>query len=63
MHNWRAYLDELDTEGTRVREAYGMVLIPGLELTDDHPDVLRSAHALAVGLRRFVAVKLGLRTA
>jgi predicted metal-dependent phosphoesterase TrpH len=63
MHNWRAYLDELDTEGTRAREAYGMVLIPGLELTDDRPDVLRSAHALAVGLRRFVAVELGLRTA
>jgi histidinol phosphatase-like PHP family hydrolase len=29
MHNWRAYLDELDTEGTRAREANGMVLIPG----------------------------------
>jgi predicted metal-dependent phosphoesterase TrpH len=63
VHNWRAYLDELDSEATRARDAYGMVLIPGLELTDDHPDVLRSAHALAIGLRKFVSVELGLRTA
>jgi hypothetical protein len=63
VHNWRAYLDELDAEAVRARETYGMVLIPGLELTDDHPDVLRSAHALAIGLRKFVSVELGLRTA
>jgi hypothetical protein len=63
VHNWRAYLDSIEDEAARARERYGMVVIPGLELTDDHPDPLRSAHALAVGLRRFVSVEPGLRYA
>jgi hypothetical protein len=62
-HNWRAYLEELDAEAARARDAYGLLVIPGLELTDDHLDPLRSAHALAIGLRSFVSVEPGLRTA
>jgi hypothetical protein len=63
VHNWRAYLDELASETERARCAYGLVLVPGLELTDDHPDPLRSAHALAIGLQRFVTIELGIRYA
>jgi hypothetical protein len=62
-HNWRAYLDDLAGEAARARSEYGLVLIPGLELTDDHPDPLRSAHALAIGLRTFVTIELGMRYA
>lgn len=63
VHNWRAYLDELDVEAERAAHRYGLLVIPGLELTDDHADPLRSAHALAIGLRSFVSVELGLRAA
>ena len=63
VHNWRAYLDAVDAEAVRARDEYGMLVVPGLELTDDHPDVMRSAHALAIGLRTFVSVELGIRTA
>ena len=63
MHNWRAYLDEVLGEGERARREYGLVVVPGLELTDDHEDPLRAAHALALGLTTFVSVELGLRYA
>ncbi len=63
VHNWRAYLDEIADESERARREYGLVLVPGLELTDDHPDPLRSAHALALGLRTFVTIELGIRYA
>ena len=63
VHNWRAYLDAVDEEAERALERYGLLVIPGVELTDDHDDPLRSAHALALGLRRFVTVDLGLRYA
>jgi hypothetical protein len=63
MHNWRAYLDDLATEAERACREYDLVLVPGLELTDDHPDPLRSAHALAIGLGRFVTIELGIRYA
>ena len=46
MHNWRDYLDAVDAEAERALARYGMLVVPGLELTDDHDDRLRSAHAL-----------------
>jgi hypothetical protein len=63
VHNWRAYLDELASETERAQREYDLVLVPGLELTDDHPDPLRSAHALAIGLQNFVTIELGIRYA
>jgi predicted metal-dependent phosphoesterase TrpH len=58
--NWHAYLNELDRECERARRAYGLLLVPGLELTDNHFDPDDSAHALAVGLRRFVSIEAGI---
>jgi predicted metal-dependent phosphoesterase TrpH len=58
--NWHAYVNELDREAERARRAYGLLLIPGLELTDNDPDPDESAHALAIGLRRFVSVEDGI---
>ena len=63
VHNWRDYLDEVEHEAGRAEREYGLLLIPGVELTDNHDDPLRAAHALAIGLRSFVSVELGLRTA
>jgi 3',5'-nucleoside bisphosphate phosphatase len=58
--NWHAYLNELDREAERARRAYGLLLVPGLELTDNHVDADDSAHALAIGLRRFVTMEGGI---
>jgi predicted metal-dependent phosphoesterase TrpH len=60
---WHAYLNELDREAERARRTYGLLLIPGLELTDNRRDPDESAHALAIGLRRFVSMEDGVVTA
>ena len=57
------YLDELTLEAERARRLYDLLVIPGLELTYDDPDPALAAHALAIGLHRFVGVADGLEPA
>jgi hypothetical protein len=47
----------------RARRVYDLVLVPGLELTDEDEDPTRAAHALAVGLRSWTGVDEGLDAA
>jgi hypothetical protein len=56
---YAAYLEELDAEAERPRRRYGMLVVPGLELTVDDSDPRRAGHALAIGLREFVSVDQG----
>jgi predicted metal-dependent phosphoesterase TrpH len=58
--SWPAYLDEIEAEAERARAAYDLLLIPGVELTDNVADPDDSAHALALGLRRYVSVERGI---
>jgi predicted metal-dependent phosphoesterase TrpH len=55
-----SYLEELDAEAERARRLYGLVVVPGLELTVEDGDPRRAGHAVAIGLRRFVGVDGGL---
>jgi hypothetical protein len=57
------YLTEVDTEAARAARLYGLLVIPGLELTYEHAEPERSGHALALGLRTFVGVENGLEEA
>jgi predicted metal-dependent phosphoesterase TrpH len=57
--SWPAYLAEIEREAERARDAFDLLVIPGVELTDNAADPDDSAHALAVGLRRFVSVDRG----
>jgi predicted metal-dependent phosphoesterase TrpH len=57
------YLDELDAEGERALARYGLLVVPGLELTYDDPDPRLGAHALALGVRRFIGLERGLESA
>jgi hypothetical protein len=61
--NFDVYLEEVEAEAVRARELYDLLVIPGLELTYDDPDPLRSAHVVAVGLRDYVALDDGLEFA
>jgi 3',5'-nucleoside bisphosphate phosphatase len=61
--NFAAYLEEVNREAERARHAYGLLVIPGLELTFEHPDPGQAAHAVAVGLHRFVGLDEGLDAA
>jgi predicted metal-dependent phosphoesterase TrpH len=57
---WAAYAAELGREAARARERYGLLLLTGLELTFNDVDPARAAHAVAVGLHRFVSVDEGI---
>jgi predicted metal-dependent phosphoesterase TrpH len=58
-----AYLAEIEREAARAARLYGLLVLPGLELTYDDPDPLLAGHAVAIGLRSFVDVAIGLETA
>jgi len=60
---FRDYLAEIDTEAERARKQYGLLVLPGLELTVEHTDPGRAGHAVAVGLHEFVPVDGGLEAA
>jgi hypothetical protein len=54
--NHAAYVAEIEAEAERARLRYGLLLVPGLELTYNDRDPLVAAHAVAVGCRDFVSV-------
>jgi hypothetical protein len=58
--NWHEYRAAVDAEAVRADAEYGMLVLAGLELTDEHDDPFRAAHALAIGLASFVAIDSGL---
>ena len=57
------YVREIDVEAQRALEAYGMLVIPGAELSLNDTDPDLAAHAVAVGLRSFVSLDDGLEPA
>src|SRR5262249_44598039 len=58
--SWDAYVETIFEEAERARLRYDLLVIPGAELTDNHADDDRSAHALALGLSEFVTLEEGL---
>jgi len=63
LGTYARYLDELHAEGERALACYGLLVVPGLELTYDDPDPRLGAHALALGVRRFIGLERGLDVA
>ena len=57
------YLAEVQHEAARAWRTYGMLVIPGLELTFNDVEPVLAAHAVAVGLREFVPVDDGIAEA
>jgi predicted metal-dependent phosphoesterase TrpH len=57
---WPAYAGAIRVETVRARDDYDLVLVPGLELTDNCEDPEQSTHALALGLEEHVAVDGGI---
>ena len=49
------YLEVLRAEAIRAREQYGMVVIPGFELSKNSVSNARSAHILALGVEEFMS--------
>jgi hypothetical protein len=57
---WPLYLAEVEREGARSWRTYGMLVVPGLELTFNDDEPVLAAHAVAIGLREFVPVDDGI---
>jgi predicted metal-dependent phosphoesterase TrpH len=57
------YLAAIEREAERAKLAYGLLVVPGLELTYDDDEPLNAAHAVAVGLRTFVEMDDGFERA
>ena len=58
-----AYFAELDAQAARAAREYGLLLLPGLELTYNDLDPFLAAHALAIGCRAFIPVDDGIEAA
>lgn len=57
------YLADVQREADRAWRTYGMLVLPGLELTFNDEEPVMAAHAVAVGLREFVSVDEGIAEA
>jgi 3',5'-nucleoside bisphosphate phosphatase len=57
------YLAEIEREAARAWRTYGLLVVPGLELTFNDAEPVMAAHAVAVGLREFVSVDGGIAEA
>jgi hypothetical protein len=57
--NVGAYLAEIERERARALSAYGLLLVPGFELTYNDPNPDRAGHAVAVGLHSLVGMDDG----
>lgn len=57
------YLGEVEREADRAWRTYGMLVVPGLELTFNDEEPVLAAHAVAIGLREFVSVDGGIAEA
>jgi predicted metal-dependent phosphoesterase TrpH len=60
---WLLYLTEIACQADRARVLYDLLVLPGIELTWNEPDVARSAHAVAVGIERPLSLANGLEAA
>jgi 3',5'-nucleoside bisphosphate phosphatase len=54
------YLSEIGREAARAWRTYGLLVVPGLELTFNDPEPVTAAHAVAIGLREFVSMDDGI---
>lgn len=57
---WPAHSAAVRDEAKRALEEYGLLVIQGIELSDNDEDAALSAHVLALGLERYVPLDEGI---
>jgi predicted metal-dependent phosphoesterase TrpH len=50
-----AYLAEIATEAARAQELYGLLVIPGAEVTQNHIRAHRNAHIVALNVKEYIS--------
>jgi predicted metal-dependent phosphoesterase TrpH len=48
------YLQDIDGEAVRAKRIYGMLVIPGAEITQNHLRSRKNAHIIALGIKQFI---------
>ncbi|MBE0569176.1 MAG: phosphotransferase [Deltaproteobacteria bacterium] len=56
--NFPRYMEALEAEADRAMRRYGMLLVPGVEMTKDYLSKEDSAHVLLLGLRHYISADL-----
>jgi 3',5'-nucleoside bisphosphate phosphatase len=49
------YLGEIAEEAQRARRLYGLLVLPGIEVTRNHVRAKKNAHIIALGVRQFIS--------
>jgi len=52
--NFDDYMAEIQAEASRAWEKYGMLVIPGVEISKNHLSQDKSAHLLILGIKEFI---------
>lgn len=60
--NFSAYMEEIQNEAQRAMRQYGMLVVPGIELTQNEISELNSSHILALGVQQFIDPDLEVRS-
>jgi predicted metal-dependent phosphoesterase TrpH len=50
-----AYLQDIDAEAKRARELYGLLVIPGAEITQNHIRSKKNSHIVALNIREHIS--------
>jgi predicted metal-dependent phosphoesterase TrpH len=50
-----AYLDEIESEGVRARRLYGMLVVPGAEITQNHIRSKKNSHIVGLNLKKWIS--------
>jgi 3',5'-nucleoside bisphosphate phosphatase len=52
---FQAYLEEIDTEARRAKRLYGLLVIPGAEITQNHIRSKKNSHIIGLNLTEYVS--------
>jgi predicted metal-dependent phosphoesterase TrpH len=55
QNDFRAYLDDIDEQAERARRQYGLLVIPGAEVTQNHIKAHKNSHIIALGLTEWIS--------
>jgi predicted metal-dependent phosphoesterase TrpH len=61
-NNFKEYMDEIEHEKNRAWNKYGMLVIPGVEISKNYISSELSAHILLVGIKYFISASLDYET-
>ena len=57
--NFDDYMADIEKESVRAKRQYGMLVIPGAEVTQNHLHARHNSHIVALGLKKFISADLG----